>query len=444
MHRIMRSNKQLLFFVALTTLSFIVRTSASLGQPIARFPDSVGYEQFALWGTVDRFWPISLVYSLLPADAARVVFHVVVGVAAWTWLAYVVARISRWPKSAFTLIIFLGLSPQVIRYDITILSESLGISFAVCAFAATLHRRISQTSLTLSMWITSIALCAMTRPTHLVVLLFAFLPTIVTWMKTRTIGNAIVVGAMAVLSVFSFVQLHGNSSTSMLNFYTVLAERVITDDDRYEWFVSHGMPDVAGMRNAFGYDYSSQLPPDVAAIVQLPTGQNPPTLMRIGGTSLATWVDAHGWSTYVEYLITHPSDTVARLTSLLDETLSPPNTEFLPLENGPMLPSVFLLSWQLWSLLFIGGLCAHFAIQHTRQLAYLFTSVAIIVILVYCATSLTSGIEHPRHMVTVAVMLRVCALVAILTLATHRISTSRDDARAFARHSISASESTHQ
>jgi hypothetical protein len=209
--------------------------------------------------------------------------------------------------------------------------------------------------------------------------------------------------------------------------YTVLAERVMTDDDRYEWFVSRGMPDVAGTRDVFGYDYPADLPPEVAEIVQLPVGQAPPRLMRIGGVSLAQWAQEDGWKTYLTYTVTHPTDTASRFASLAGPTLSPPNGDFLPLDNGPMLPGVVFGSWQLWSVLLVVAAAMIYLRSPSRRLAQLFISLGVILVLMYAASTLTSGIEHPRHAVTVAVMLRVAGLSAILAaLTTTNAWTNRD------------------
>lgn len=430
----MRRTSDTRFFLVLVVLSLLIRTSASLGQSVVRFPDSPGYENLTLWGDVDRFWPVPLVYSIFFNDTARIVSHIAIGIAAWTWLAIVVSRLCRWPKISFFLVITLGLSPQVIRYDIALLSESLGISFAICALAATLQRRISTNLVTDFVWLMSIAFCAMTRPAHLLILLVAFLPTVGTFLKTRSRGSAIVAGALTALSVIGFMQLQGHKSTSTLNFYTVLAERVITDDERYNWFVTHGMPDVAGARDAFGYDYSFQLPTDVADIVNLPTGQSPPTLMRVGGVPLAQWVSSDGWSTYARYIITHPVDTIIRITSLLDSTLTPTSGDFLPVNNGPMLPWGFFLGWELWLLLLVGSTTWLYLKSSTRQHGHLMLAISAILIALYSATVLTSGIEHPRHMVTVAVMLRVCALTSILLALTTAVSSRKGVAPVYAQN----------
>jgi hypothetical protein len=192
----------------------------------------------------------------------------------------------------------------------------------------------------------------------------------------------------------------------------VLQERVITDDSRFEWFTQEGMPVSPHMREATGYDYIDQLPSDVSAIIPLPKGQVPPALMRVGGAPLAQWVHDSGWKTYVRYVVTHPSDTFSRVTSLTNATLSAPNDDFLPLENGPMIPRVLFGSWELWSIVTAGALLLVF---FKSQKDFLFlASMCVTLVAVYATTLLTSGIEHPRHSVTSAVALRLIAIVALV------------------------------
>jgi hypothetical protein len=238
------------------------------------------------------------------------------------------------------------------------------------------------------------------------------LPPIGTLIARRGRTISLTTVTLLIISCGAFLQLRANTSTSALNFYTVLQERIITDDSRFKWFTQQGMPVSQGMRDATGYDFTDQLPSEVAEIIPLPTGQVPPTLMRIGGTPLAQWVQDNGWKTYAHYVLTHPADTFSRLTSLTNATLSPPNDDFLPLENGPMIPRVLFGSWELWSLLTAGALVVVF-LKNRRDFLYL-ASLCVTLVAVYASSLLASGIEHPRHSVTSAVALRLIAIVALV------------------------------
>ncbi len=413
------------FFPLAIALAAIIRVFASLGQPIARFPDTIGYEFFRLFGPVNRIGPIPILYSLIHSDPARVATQILLGVAAWTWVALLMARTSQYPRIVLTFILLLGVSPQVVRYDLTILSESLGITFMVFAVASTINVQRQRSPLTVSIWLVSIFSCALTRPVHLwilaVVLAAPFIALVASRGKRANLSTAFLVFILLV----GVLQVRANSSTSTLNFYTVLQDRVLRNDERFLWFQQHGMPTSVGMRDALGYDFAEQLPSDVAAIVDLPTGQQPPSLMRIGGVELARWVTEHGWKTYARFIGTHPQDSLSRITSLTNATLSPPNDDFLPLDNGPMIPRVLFGAWELWSLIGIGSLVVVFfkkPKEFTMLLAFAISGLG-----VYTISMLSSGIEHPRHAVTSAAALRLIACVsAVLALPCARQKANID------------------
>jgi hypothetical protein len=389
-----------------------IRVVASLDRPIARFPDTTGYLTFRFLGDIDRFWSVPMLYALVDTDVGRITLQVIVAGAAWSWCALILSRMSRYPRSVLSAVLFLGVSPQVVRYDIALLSESLGISFCVLTIVATLQMRKSPNPLSIALWLVSVTMCVYTRPVHLWVLLIILMSPLTTLVASR--GRKITLTTVILLVVLSgsFVQLRANNSTSALNFYTVLQERVITDDQRFEWFTQQGMPVAPGMRDATGYDFTDQFPSEVSEIIPLPAGQVPPALMRVGGVPLAEWVEDKGWRTYVRYVITHPADTFSRLTSLTNATLSPPNDDFLPLENGPMIPRVLFGSWELWTVLTAGALVVVF-LKSRKDFLFL-ASLCAALFAVYATSLLTSGIEHPRHSVTSAVALRLIAIVALV------------------------------
>ena len=412
MRRLVQLMRTPLYPILAISGAFGIRVFASLGRPIARFPDSLGYESFHLFGSIDRFWPIPFLYSIVQTDTARVALHVVVGTCAWTWCALLLSRSSRYPRAVLAFVLLLGLSPQVVRYDLAILSESLGISFMVFAIASTINLQRQRSTAAVAIWITSISLCALTRPVHLILLLGVVVVPLFSVLirRARHISLSTVVLGFVLLT--GLVQLRANSTTSSLNLYTDLQEQVITSNTRFDWFVKHGMPHVEGMRNAHGYDYAENFPAEISRIISLPKGQQPPALMRVGGVALARWVRDDGWTTYVRYLASHPHDSLSRITSLTNATLSPPNDDFLPLDNGPMIPRVLFGSWELWSIIGIGSLVLVF-LRSRKEFAILGGFFAVISA-VYAISMLTSGIEHPRHAVTSAVALRLTALAAAI------------------------------
>lgn len=398
-------------------LVFIVylvwRSASSLGKPVARFPDSEGYQILHFIGSNDRFWAVPFVFNLVSADDMRVIAHIVIGSVAWVWLANVLARDSRYPTAIRLLTLAVGLSPQVVRYDLAILSESLGISFAVMTMAASLTIVRTRTFVTQLLWVTVMTLCVMTRPTHLIVVAVLLISMLMLSALRRQplIRPATLV--MLTVALWGGIQLSGNSPTGTLNFYTVLAERVMPDDDRYAWFVANGMPDIPGVREVSGYDFAGDLPTEVATIVALPVGQQPPSLMRAGGIELATWVVADGWNTYTQYLGSHKAETWQRIKHFARYTLGPTNDDFLPLANRQSFPRQLFGAWMPWGVAGTLAIIGASVISRRQQQLYVVVLASASTFLVYSATVLTSGIEHQRHAVTAAVMIRVVALAAI-------------------------------
>ena len=402
------------FGVVALVLSFAVRGIAAVGQTVQRYPDSVGYDTLKFFSPTDRPWPIPFIYALTGSDTSRVVAHVIIGTLAWGSLAWVASRGVRWQRTAFIAVLVLGLTPQVIRYDVVILSESLSISFAVLAVASTMYRLAVRSTFATVWWALSLMLCAMSRPTHALIIVACLAPVMWKFLSSR--GKNLNLGSVGLLllllsSVFTIQQ---SQHMSLLNLYTVVSSRVISDDQRFDWFVDRGMPVSDGMRTATGYDYKEDLPGDIAAIVQLPIGQQPPSLMRVGGVELAKWLKDNGWRNVVLYLITHPSDTVSHSARLVNATLNPPNGDFLPLQNGPMIPWAVASTWQMWVIVFAAS-CALLIVQRsTRRHAALLIGMLCTTTMIYIATVHTSGIEHVRHSSTVAVIIRILGLTALI------------------------------
>lgn len=415
MRRLLASVTGPRFLHAAVALHLFVRTIGVWGRPAGRFPDSSSFENLSFLGENLRFWPVPLAYRIADTDGMRVALQVLAGTTAWAWLATVLARGSRFPRAVTAAVLVFGAVPQVSRWDLAILSESLGISLTVAAIAATVSLARRPTLASRLVWTVAMTGCAFVRPTHLLVVAACLAGA--GWILVASRGTRGVATTVVLLLVGAWgVSLQvGNRSMSTLNMYTVLMERVVTNDARWEWFVARGMPDVAGMREAVGYDFSGQLPDEVARIVDLPPDQAPPSLMRVGGAELAEWVRDHGWSTYARWVVTHPGDTWERVSSLTPAVTDPPNDDFLPLEHRSLLPRLLFRGWWLWGLVLVAGVAAAHARPATRRLARAIAAMGGVTVAVHAAGILASGIEHPRHGATAAVVLRVLAVCAAVT-----------------------------
>lgn len=416
MQRALMSLRMPWFGIFASAIALIIRASAALGQSAQRYPDSVGYDSFSFISRTDRPWPIPMIYSLAGSDSSRVVTQVVVGTFVWAVLAWVLSRTVAWQRTAFLMTMILGLTPQVIRYDVAILGESLSISLAVLAIASTVYRYSVRSRFASIWWSISLAVCVLSRPVHLLIPAVCAVPIVWRFVSSRGKSlSGMSIGCIALL-MLGFFTIQQSTSMSILNLYTVVSSRVLTDDHRFEWFTNHGMPDISGMREATGYDYKQQLPADVASVVDLPLDQQPPSLMRVGGVELAMWMKDNGWWTVAKYLILNPSDTFRHAQQLADPTLNAPNGDFLPLKNGPMIPWVVFMTWQLWTLVLVTCCGILFAKKKTRSQAILFLNMFGITALVYIATIHSSGIEHVRHVAVCAIIIRVLGLASLIAI----------------------------
>ncbi len=409
--------------VAATTL----RCWAAMTGEIARFADSTGWLTPGPWTHSNRFGPVPFVLQLAGKDEARVLVQAVVGAVAWSALAATLASSSRVPRVVLTAVLTVALTPQVIRYDVAILSESLGISFAVLAAAATVRLMRVGDAATWATWAMTVVLCGLTRPTHLVVLAIATAASIVIGVRSRRKLHLAVGIAMSASLVMGLVLLHGNRGTSELNIYTVLAADILPNDARTAWFVEAGMPVVAGMRDAGGYEDPATLPADVRHALALPVDQLAPSLVRAGGMPLLRWVQDDGAATYARFLITHPGDTVDRLGDVAASVLSPAHDDFLPLSTPALVPRSVFGAWTWWVAAFAVAELAMVASRKRREAAMLLATAATTAAL-FAGSMLWSGLERPRHAVTAAVLVRVLALtaVAVATGPSRRLGVKRE------------------
>lgn len=400
------------FYVLAVCVYSAIRFMSAAGETATRFPDSLGYEHVTFIGTNERFWAVPLFYSVVHTSHQRVLLHAIVGSLAWAYLAWQIGLLARWRKTMIAAVLLIGLTPQVIHFDLAILSESLGISFAVASVAATLHLVHSHSRLATCSWLLFTTLMVFTRPTHLVVLFACAIYCVMAYVFSRKKRRKTSALILSVLSLWGFMQLSGNESQSTLNFYTVLQRRILPDDSSYAWFINNGMPDIIGIRNARGYGTVQQLDPAVREIVQLPPKQTPPMSMVIGGSSLAEWVKSRGWSTYSSYVLAHPSSIRSIFAKRTSQSLSASTEAFLPTQSHSFVPRQIFNPWWAWSMILFSSLLITWFSRARAVVARALTVSTLLASVVFVLSLLMSAIEYERHSVTVAVILRVLALAS--------------------------------
>ena len=391
----------------------LLRWAQVAGIEAARFPDSTGWLTLDFWGTNDRSWPVPLVFSLAGSDDVRVLAQVVLGAAAWTWLASTLSKATRWPRATAIVVLVVGLAPQVTRWDLAILGESSTISALVALTAASVG--IARGTSGPLPWLAMLSIFGLMRPVHLVVLAPVaawFVVSAVRSRGSRHLGAALVLG---LATLWGVALVRGNEATSRLNIYTVIANDVIVDDERFAWWVDRGMPAPEGLRAATGYDFAGDLPTDLAAIVDLPAGQQPPAVIRAGGVELAEWVRNDGVITQARWLLSHPFDAWSDVASRADQVLSPPNDDFLPLEVRGIVPRILFTDWRIWAATWAAGALLALIRPGTRREARMLAFSGVGLVALLTVTMNFSGIEHQRHAAMVAAGVRVLGLVGLAT-----------------------------
>lgn len=392
----------------------LLRVLVVWDRPIARFPDTIGYESLNFLGNTDRFWPVTLPYWIIRDDTMRVAMHTSIGVLAIGFLATVVVTVCDRRIWTGIPILLVGCAPQITRFDLTILSESLGLSYLAFTLGAIILLFRRRTRATIVCAIVAITLVSMTRSPQMLLLVAATFVALIAALRSGTQRSAILAMSLVALTGWGVVQLNNNKPMSTLVFYTVLDDHVLHDPKAASWFVAHGMPFNSDIESSTGYLYPEDLPSDVREYLRLPRGQMPPTLMKVGGMEFARWVHRDGWKTYAHYVVTHPRASIRVATDRVDFMLNPADELLLPLKPRVIVPHVVFGDYQWW---LVAAVLA-FATAALRRLwapilTFLVGSLGMSAVW-FAVVAHTSGIEHGRHAITVAVAIRLVCVVSIV------------------------------
>ncbi len=426
MRRLISLLRTSIFFFIASAVYIGLRMWAISGHSPARYPDSIGYEHLHFFGTNERLWAVPLLYALVRSDVMRVYLHVVLGTVCWTYLAWSISHKCNLRKTFFVAVLLLGLTPMVIRFDIAILSESLGISFAVATIAATIHLLHSRQIVVKWIWTLCLLFTSFTRPVHLLLIFLLATYYVGAYVISRGRRKKVAAIGFSILSVWGLMQLQGNKAESTLNFYTVLQRRICKDPQAYTWFTKHGMPDIPELCNAKGYAYAYDLKNTVGEILQLPEGQQPLRSMVIGDIAMATWVRDRGWSTYTQFAVSHPSTMWSILTHDGVDAIASTDTS-LPANTRSLLPSTITQPWWMWSVVYLVAATFGLFRKNFRTFTARISLAAASVFVIFSVSIWTSAIEMQRHSITSSVMLRVLTLAAVASVFAASRATKVDE-----------------
>jgi hypothetical protein len=343
-------------------------------------------------------------YSILRTDWLRVVGQVVLSVAGWVTLAWVVSRrlssgVVRVGLLASVLLV--GLAPVVTEWNRLILSESLAISLTML-FGAAWVVFLRQPSRWAAGAVMAIGfLWAFSRNAQVPVVLVIGVAALASsrWFSARRLMMTVGAALVAVGLLGSTIAASAAQHITRYNSATILADRVLVHPDQRQWYVAHGMPLAPDEEVATGSAGYAKLLKD---------------------PHMVHWIDT-GWKTaYLRYLVTHPVKAISQPAGqapriLSDQLLYAPPRHVAADPIGKRLFGEGGLEAMVMAGLVLG--LAALTIKSGRLGAERIVAVGAVLIAAvwYLIVWMLSATELPRLAVPASVTLRVALLVLALT-----------------------------
>jgi hypothetical protein len=405
------------------------------GLPTPRFPTSADYLQLNFSGSGIRLWAVPLLYKILPTDWWRIAGQTALAAASWWALAAVAGSMVRDRRVRIGLqaiILVLGVSGPLAGWNSTILSESASISFTALLVAAWLRYSQRPGAKTAVAAVAATIAWTFTRQDHVIVgAMITAVALVSAGRHRRNILRLVLAGVLVAISVVGFVSSSRNKEVDSL-MSTVVALRVLPNPSYTTWFVSHGMPLTPAIEK-FSGDWT---PYELA---------NDP--------DFGPWARAHGGSTYLKFVLSHPRYTLwSPLPYLTGEepSLYAPTPVFQALSPDPT-PSLLSpdVNWgrhrdvvprvvedllfgrgQIGDLLVVGGFALGLTVVASRRYGWdrrLWVPVLVVASVIPHAyvVWLGSATELDRHAIAVAVSARI-GLWLVLAFSLDRVLTAGD------------------
>lgn len=267
----------------------VLRLLAVAGMRLYLYVDSAEYDRLDFTGDWRRPWATPYLYWLVPgSNRSLLIAQALVGAICWTVLALAAAAWFQVPAvrvgTAVTLAA-IGCTTTITNWDAAKLSESLGLSLTVLVIAAWLNF-LRRTDRFTALWLVLATLpWLFVRQSLLsaawLVLAAAAVGALISWRRGRASQVLVVVCLVLLVElVLATVSYSRNQEVVRENLTVIVANRIVTDPGRLEWFTDHGMP----LPGAAPFSYSA-----------LKTDE-----------AFTAWVAGPGPRTYARYLATHP------------------------------------------------------------------------------------------------------------------------------------------
>jgi hypothetical protein len=387
----------------------------------------------ALWaGPRAPFAP--LVFRLVGTDPQRIaVLQGLTAMAAWVLLALVAGRAMSTARSrvaAVLVVLALGAAPWVLAWDHVVMAESLTLSLLALWVAAGIEavRRPEAVAPMIAVAAAGAAFALIRDGSGVVVAPVGLVLAVLGVRVLRRSSGAGVVrvltGLALVLAVAASAVSAGGGGRWLFPYLNVIAQRVLTDAERTEWFAARGMPvSPALAARAGGWAHS-----DGAAFYTDPRLEK-----------FRHWVTADGRSTLVAYLATHPGWTLAAPVGDLPDAVWPDTSGYVPegwtAPVSPPRPSPPLRT-ALAVIVLVGGigLAARVSVSPVLRASPVAIVAAVSVVLALpqlVAVWHADALQAVRHLVPSIVMLQLgflLLLVSEVDRAPHGEPASEDPA----------------
>lgn len=274
-------------WVSLVLAGMALRLLAVVGITPTVYVDSVEYRGVALLGGERRPWTVPLVHALVDDGSARVVFHAVLGACAWAALAVALSEALRTRAvrlAGTAAVMAMGASTAVTNWDTTITSETVAVSLTVVVFALWIR---FATSPSVGRAVALVGACvpfAFTRNDHPVLVSGMAVVALALAARNRRRSSVVLAIGLVSISAWSVAAWRQNDEIERFNLALVIANRVIPEPERLEWFVGRGMP---LPREA--------VEPGADAVLAL-----------ADDAEWDDWAGSDGSGVYLEFLIHHP------------------------------------------------------------------------------------------------------------------------------------------
>jgi len=342
-------------YLALTLIFVGLQIYAFAGVEPHRAPDTQTYEGCgakALWNpelyACLRGFTLPLYYKLVAGDELRIVGQLIISIAAWSYLAIVVARAITHRVVrllAFAAILLFSCSFTITTWDGVLLSESLGLSLAAVVVGAWIAFLRNESATHLTTLVVASVLWAFDRDANAFLLLLT-VPFIAIWLTRPGRKRVRWIALAATAAIFAAVSVSADSPKASFKRWpipltNVIRLRVLPDREALHHFEDAGMPTLPrleGVTDSWnrGDDwFQNPNPVDWQRWAHMVGGAR---VIGVNGYYSIHWPERRGsrskpfqdWllesgrGTYARFLAAHPLEALASAWRNRDVLMAPP------------------------------------------------------------------------------------------------------------------------